>query len=451
MARGGETESPLFYQTRSDLPMVERGEGVWLWTQDGRRVLDGCSGAVVANLGHGHPRVLEAMRRQAERVTFAYRTQFENAPAVELGHKLARQLTQGLDRTFLVSGGSEAVETAIKLARSYHAARGDEARYRIVSRFPSYHGSTLGALAATGYRPLTDGYAPMMVEQNHVSAPTCYRCPFGLSYPTCELACATDLERTLEALDPSTVAAFVLEPIGGASTGAIVPPDGYFATITEIARRHGILTIYDEVMTGAGRTGAFAAYQHWEGEAVPDVLALSKGLGAGYTPLGAVVTRGDVADTVLDAGAFPHGFSYAGNPLSAAVGVAVLDVLEGEGLVARAAELGARLGDGLRELADRHPLVGDVRGKGLLWGLEFVADPSTRTPYALDVDVGRRVTAAAAAEDLLIYPRRGGGGLLGDHALVAPPLVIRDDELDDLLARLDRALTRSEAALASAA
>ena len=443
--------NPLFYQTRATLPTVDRGEGVWLIDSDGRRVLDGCSGAVVANVGHAHPHVLEAMRRQAERVTFAYRTQFENEPALALARRLADHLTQGLERIFFVSGGSEAVETAIKLARSYHAARGDDRRYRIVSRFPSYHGSTLGALAATGYRPLTDGYAPMMVEPNHVTAPTCYRCPFGLSYPTCGLACAQDLERALQALDPSTVAAFVLEPIGGASTGAIVPPDGYFDRITEIARAHGILLIFDEVMTGAGRTGAFCAYQHWDPGAEVDILALSKGLGAGYTPLGAVAARDEIAETVLDAGAFPHGFSYAGNPLSCAVGLAVLEVIENEGLIERAATKGETLGEGLRELAGRHPMIGDVRGKGMLWGLEFVADRDARTPFDFDLNVAQRLTVFAAAEDLHVYPRRGGGGLFGDHALIAPPLTIDDDEIGELLARLDRALTRCERDLAEAA
>jgi len=443
--------NPLFYQTRSELPMVDRGEGVWLIDQDGRRILDGCSGAVVANLGHGHPRVLDAMRRQAEKVTFAYRTQFENEPAVELARALVDHLSQGLDRVFFVSGGSEAVETAIKLARSYHHARGDDARYRIVSRFPSYHGSTLGALAVTGYRPLTEGYAPMMTESNHVTAPTCYRCPFGLSYPTCNLACAQDLERALESLDPTTVAAFVLEPIGGASTGAIVPPDGYFERIHEIADRHGILVIYDEVMTGAGRTGAFCAYQHWEPAARPDILALSKGLGAGYTPLGAVACRDAIAETVLDAGSFPHGFSYAGNPLSCAVGREVLSVLDDEDLVGRAAMLGARLGEGLRDLAERHPMIGDVRGRGMLWGLEFVADRDTREPYAFEAAIGQRATVLAAEEGLLIYPRRGGGGLSGDHVLIAPPLTIAEDEIDELLVRLDRALTRLAGDLADAA
>lgn len=443
--------NPLFYQTRDVLPTVERGEGVWLIDTEGRRYLDGCSGAVVSNVGHAHPHVLKAMREQADRVAFAYRTQFENRPAIALAESLAAHLSQGLDRTFFVSGGSEAVETAIKLARSYHAARGDDRRYRIVSRFPSYHGSTLGALAATGYRPLTDGYAPMMVEPNHVTAPTCYRCPFGLTWPDCGVACAQDLERALVALDPSTVAAFVLEPIGGASTGAIVPPDDYFARVREIADRYGILVIYDEVMTGAGRTGAYCAYQHWEPDAHVDILALSKGLGAGYTPLGAVVCRDALAETVLDAGAFPHGFSYAGNPLSCAIGLAVMEVLDDENLIPRAKTAGAELGAALRALASRHDMIGDVRGKGMLWGLEFVADRDTKAPYPFGANVAQRATVLAAEEGLLMYPRRGAGGLAGDHVLVAPPLTIRDDEIEALLDRLDRTLTRTADALRAAA
>ena len=441
--------NPLFYQTRAELPTVDHGEGVWLVDVAGERYLDGSSGAVVANVGHAHPHVLAAMRRQAEKVTFAYRTQFENEPAVEFARRLTDHVGDGLDRVFFVSGGSEATETAIKLARSYHAARDDHARYRIVSRFPSYHGATLGALAATGYVPLTETYAPMLNGQNHAASPNCYRCPFGLEPDSCGLACADDLERVLERLGSETVAAFILEPIGGASTGAIVPPDGYLARVTEIARRHGILLIYDEVMTGAGRTGAYCAHQHWPDEAEVDILALSKGLGAGYTPLGAVVCRDEIAETVLEGGSFPHGFSYAGNPLSCAVGLAVLEVLEGEGLLARARDAGARLGRGLRGLASRHPIIGDVRGKGLLWGVEFVRDRATKATFDFDLNVAGMVAVAAMEEGLLLYPRRGGGGLDGDHVLVAPPLVIRDEELDELLARLDRTLTRCEERLAA--
>ncbi|MEX2501089.1 MAG: aminotransferase class III-fold pyridoxal phosphate-dependent enzyme [Trueperaceae bacterium] len=443
--------NPLFYQTRDALPTVQHAEGVWLTDEDGERWLDGCSGAITVNVGHGHPKVLAALEDQARRVTFAYRTQFENRPAIDLANALVAQLSAGLDRIFFVSGGSEAIETSYKLARSYHAARGDTDRYRIVSRFPSYHGSTLGALATTGYRPLTEGYAPMMVEPNHVSAPFCYRCPFGLTYPSCGLACAEDFERAVQALDPSTVAAFVIEPIGGASTGAIVPPPGYFEVVHRVACEHGILVIYDEVMTGAGRTGAFCAYQHWEGEAVPDVLALSKGLGSGYAPLGAVACRDRVAETVLDAGSFPHGFTYAGNPLACAVGLAVLNVLEEENLIERAARVGSELGWRLQELATRHPTIGDVRGMGMLWGLEFVHDRATRAPFDLDRNVAQRVTLAAARERLLVYPRRGGGGLSGDHVLIAPPLTIEESEIDQLIQRLDRALAAVEGDLTGAA
>ena len=442
--------NPLFYQTRTALPTVDHGRGVWLTDTTGKRYLDGSSGAVVANVGHGHPHVLEAMRRQAERVTFAYRTQFENEPAVTFARRLTEQLTGGLDRIFFVSGGSEATETAIKLARSYHVARGDVGRYRIVSRFPSYHGATLGALSATGYVPLTERYAPMLNGQNYVASPDCYRCPFGLEPSSCGLACADDLERGIERLGADTVAAFILEPVGGASTGAIVPPDGYFARVTEIARRHGILLIYDEVMTGAGRTGRYCAHQHWP-EAEVDILALSKGLGAGYAPLGAVACRDEMAEAVLDAGSFPHGFSYAGNPLGCAVGLAVLEVLEDEDLMARATERGARLSEGLRALMGRHEMIGDVRGKGLLWGVEFVQDRERRTPFPFDAEVAGTVAATAAEEGLLVYPRRGGGGLSGDHVLVAPPLIIDEDEVDDLLERLDRTLARCGERLGSAA
>ena len=436
------TDGPLFYQTRAELPTVDHAEGVWLVDTAGRRYLDGCSGAVVANVGHGHPHVLRAMRDQAERVTFAYRTQFENEPAIRLARGLTEQLDGDLNRVFFVSGGSEATETAIKLARSYHVARGQPARHRILSRFPSYHGSTLGALAATGYVPLTEPYAPMLNGQDYVASPSCYRCPFGKEPASCGLDCADDLERVVRRLGPDTIAAFILEPIGGASTGAIVPPDGYLARVTEIADRYGFLLIHDEVMTGAGRTGRYCAHQHWRDEARVDILALSKGLGAGYAPLGAVVCRDEIAEAVLEVRGFPHGFSYAGNPLSCAVGLAVLEVMRDEDLVARARERGVALEAGLRGLAERHPMLGDVRGKGLLWGLEFVRDRERRATFDFGLDVAGLVARTAMEEGLLVYPRRGGGGLDGDHVLVAPPLTVSSEETEQLLARLDRTLAR---------
>lgn len=448
-----ENPSLLFYQEHLRLPTVDRAAGIWLWDTDGNRYLDGCSGAVAAAIGQGDPRVLQALQQQAERVTFAYRTQFENQPAHELAARLTSQLSQDLTRVFYTSGGSEAVEAAIKLARQFHIARGEPERFKVISRYPSYHGSTLGALSATGYGPLNDPFAPLTAPSLYVPAPTCMRCPLGLQFPSCGVGCAAELERVIQEAGPDTVAAFIVEPVGGASTGALVPPAGYLAAVTETCRRHGVIIIYDEVMTGVGRTGAFCAYQHWEDEqprgAEVDILALSKGLGAGYLPLGAVVCRSEIADSVVAAGGFAHGHTYAGNPLACAVGNAVLQVVEEDSLVENARVRGKQLFAGLEGIRQGNSVVGEVRGLGLLTALEFVADRETLTPFPPELNVHQLVTDLARKQGLLVYPRRSRGGYSGDHILIAPPLSISESELADLLERLAAAVLQLQTRLAA--
>lgn len=430
----------LFYQDHLELPTVDRAEGIWLWDDGGKRYLDGCSGAVAAAIGHTDPRVLEAMTEQARKVTFAYRTQFENQPSHELAARLVAQLSQGLERVFYTSGGSESVEAAIKLARQYHLAKGEPERFKVISRFPSYHGSTLGALSVTGYDPLNEPFKPLTLPPHYVTAPTRYNFPLDLDHESCTMACAVELERVILAAGAETVAAFIVEPVGGASTGALVPPPRYLATMTEVCRRHGILLIYDEVMTGIGRTGAFCAYQHWENDkpvgAEVDILALSKGLGAGYIPLGAVVCRSEIADAVVEAGGFAHGHTYAGNPLACAVGNAVLKVVEEDGLVEKAQLRGIELRAGLERIQYENDIVGEVRGLGLLTALEFVANRETFEPFPAELNVHQQVTDLAREQGLLVYPRRSRGGHAGDHILLAPPLSISAAETTELLERL---------------
>ena len=443
----------LFYQGHLDLPTVARAEGIWMYDTEGKRYLDGSSGAITATIGHGDRRVLAAMQQQAARVTFAYRTQFENEPAHELAAALTAKLSQALRRVFYVSGGSEAVESALKLARQFHIANGEPDRHKVISRFPSYHGSTLGALGATGYSPLNEPFRPMQSGSIYVPAPTRHSRPEGVSESEWGATCAAELERTIQEQGSGTVAAFIIEPVGGASTGALVPPDGYLAAITSICRKHGVLIIYDEVMTGVGRTGEFCAYQHWEEPAQAgaevDILALSKGLGAGYIPLGAVVCRSHIAETVVGNGGFAHGHTYAGNPLACAVGAAVLRVVEEDDLVANARERGAQLMQGLKAIKESHPVVGDVRGLGLLTALEFVADPLTLEPYPPQLNVHDRMTTLARRNGLLVYPRRSRGGFSGDHVLVAPPLIITQAEMADLLERLADSVAELEEQLSA--
>lgn len=438
-------KNPLFYQTSSVIPFVARAEGIFIWDRGGKEYIDGSSGAIICNIGHGDQAVLEAVNRQARSTFFTYRTQFENQPAVELAQDLVAHSAPHLDRVFYVSGGSEAVESAMKFCRTYHLSRGDEGRYIFISRSPSYHGSTLGALGLTSYAPLEIHYRPMINCSPKIPAPYCYRCHYGLSYPSCSLTCADALETMIREIGPRNVAAFVAEPIGGASTGAVVPPDDYFATIRKICDKYGVLLILDEVMTGFGRTGKLFAYQHWNLDA--DIVALSKGMASGYFPLGAVMCRGDMVDSVLAAGGFPHGHTYAGNPMACAVGHAVLRRIIGDGLSDNAAAMGDYLLQGLRKLAQSYPIIGEVRGRGLLTALEFVSDRARRTPFADHLQVGSLVTARAFANGLIVYPRRPMNGLDGDHILIAPPLIIEQQQVDDLLDRLAASLAEVSARL----
>lgn len=441
------TDAPLFYQNRKQLPTIHRAEGIYLWDITGKQYLDGCSGAVIANIGHGNKRIEEAITRQAQRVFFAYRTQFESEPAINLAAKMVETSAPHLSKIFYVSGGSEAMEAAIKICRQYFYAKKEGSRHLFISRTPSFHGSTLGTLGITNYSPLESPFRPITKAHPKIPAPYCYRCPYGLSRPTCGLACAWELERVIQEQGSENIAAFVTEPIGGASSGALVPPEEYFGIIQQICRKYGIMLILDEVMTGYGRTGKFFAYEHWDIEA--DIVALSKGMGSGYYPLGAIMTRREITDMVMDHGGFQHGHTYAGNPMGCAVGLEVMQIIEDENLVERSAQMGERLKAGLERLAASYAIIGEVRGRGLLLALELVQDRDSRQPFAPDSEAHNLLTAEASVEGLLIYPRRPINGLSGDHVLIAPPLIITEEQVDELLDRLDRALIRATHRLVS--
>jgi len=444
----GEAEaagSRLIFQTRLSRPRIDRAEGVYLWDVDGKRYLDGSSGAMVSNLGHSNPRVLAAMREQMERATFAYRLHFEVEAAERLADALAERCTGRLERTFFVSGGSEAVESCLKMARQYALARGETDRHLVISRYPSYHGSTLGALAVTGYDPLYEPFAPMLKPMPKIPSPTCYLDRDSLTDEQRGLKYAETLRQKIEALGPSNVLAFLVEPVGGASTGALVPPDSYLPRIREICDEYGVLLIADEVMTGAGRTGRFLGCDHWNVE--PDLVAMAKGFGAGYAPLGAMVTRSEIVEAVLDAGGYQHGFTYSGNPLACAAGLAVLAEIERLGLVDNAATRGAELKTRLDALRDDYPFIGDVRGKGLLLAVELVADRESMQPIAPERFAGLRLTEIAYDLGLIVYWRRSRGGKSGDHVMVCPPLIVDGDQVDELVTTFRASLDRLAAEL----
>lgn len=423
--------SNLFYQSRQHRPLVGEARGIYIWDADGRRYIDGSSGAMVANIGHGNERVLDAMRSQMTKATFAYRLHFENEPAERLARLTASKMPEGLDRVFFVSGGSEAVESAIKLARQHALAVGRPERWKIISRYPSYHGSTLGALALTGMELMSRPFEPMLRQMPKVPAPTCYLDNDDLTMEERGLRYAEMLRDEIERQGPESVLGFIMEPVGGAATGALVAPDSYYARVSEICREYGILLILDEVMTGAGRTGAFLAAEHWRLK--PDIIALSKGFAAGYAPLGAMVAHHEIVEPVLAAGGFIHGYTYAGNPLACAAGLAVLEETDRLELSANAKAMGERLKDELVRLKNRYPFIGDVRGKGLLLAFELVADRTTMAPLPKELDAHVHLVEEAYSRGLIIYSRRTRGGLEGDHFMVCPPLIVSEVQIGEII------------------
>ncbi|GLQ05143.1 aminotransferase family protein [Sneathiella chinensis] len=426
--------SHLFYQTGSKRPVLAEARGIYMWDVEGRRYLDGSSGAMVCNIGHSNPNVLAAMRRQMEKSTFGYRLHFETEPSEHLAAKVAAHAPAGLEKVFFVSGGSEAVESAIKIARQYATVTGQEKRWKVISRLPSYHGCTLGALALTGYAPLTEPFAPMYRDMPKIPAPTAYLDGMDPADPATGLHYANMLEEKILAEGPESVLAFIVEPVGGASTGALVPPSGYMERIRDICTQYGLLLIYDEVMTGGGRTGRFFATDHWN--ARPDIITFSKGFAAGYSPLGAMIVDEPIVDAVIKSGGFLHGFTYAGNPLACSAGVAVLEEIQRQDMVANATAMGTLLKARLTSLMDRYPFIGDVRGEGLLLAFELVADRGTMEPLPRDMNAYLRLVDIAYANGLIIYSRRTRNGLAGDHFLVCPPLIITKEQIDQIMEML---------------
>ena len=418
--------------------MFARSEGVYVWTTDGARYLDGSSGAMVSNIGHSNPRVLAAMREEMARGTFAYRLHFESEPAERLATALGRLCPPGHERVFFASGGSEAVESAIKLARQYAIAKGEAERTEIIARFPAYHGSTLGTLAVTGYDPLTRPFAPMFRDMPKIPAPRAYLDRDNLSDDDRGLKYAEALRDKIEELGPRRALAFIMEPVGGASTGALVAPDSYHQRVRDICDAYGVLLIYDEVMSGVGRTGRFLAAEHWRQS--PDIIVLGKGLGAGYAPLSAVVSRSDIVEAVLADGGFMHGYTYAGNPLACSAGLAVLKEILDHDLISNAARMGDLLKARLTGLMNRFPFIGDVRGKGLLLAFEFVRDRATMAPLPRDWNAFHRLVEIAYANKLVIYARRSRGGDVGDHFLVCPPMIVTEAHLDEIMEKLTLSL-----------
>lgn len=424
-------------------PTAIRAEGVWIWDADGRRLLDAAGGALVVTVGHGVREIAEAIADQARTLAYVHGSELTSEPMERLAGELARRAPLDDARVYLVSGGSEASETAIKLARQYQVARGEKDRHKIVSRWPSYHGCSLGALAVSGRPSLRADFEPLLPTVPFIPAPYPYRCALPGCGQRCTLACAEALDEVIRREDPASVAAFIAEPVVGASAGAVVPPPQYYRIIRETCDRHGILFIADEVMTGMGRTGRWFAMDHWGVR--PDILTTGKGVTSGYVPGGAVLASGNVVDTVQAAGGFHHGFTYSHHPVVAATGLAVIRYLERHDLVARAATVGTHLLHRLGGLSDL-PAVGDIRGLGLMAAIEIVENRATRVPYPKGERMAQRIQAEALARGVIVYASGGQASGAGDLILLGPPLTISAGEIDmavDVLGDAIAAATRS--------
>ena len=432
----------LHRSLRETPPRAIGGEGVWLIGDDGRRILDASGGAAVSCLGHQHPRVLEAMARQASKLAYAHTSFFSSEPAEALADKLVGHEPGGLGYAYLVSGGSEAIEASIKLARQYFIEAGQPQRQRFIARRQSYHGNTLGALAAGGNAWRREPYAPLLSAAfSHVTPAFAYHEKRDSESEADFVArLAAELEAEFQRLGPENVAAFIAEPVVGATAGCVPAPEGYFRAVREICDRHGALLILDEVMSGMGRTGTRHA---WEQEGIaPDIQAIAKGLGGGYQPIGAMLASTRIIDAIRDgSGAFQHGHTYLAHPLACAAALEVQRVIDDEQLLDRVKDLGAQLERRLVERFGNHRHVGDIRGRGLFQAIELVADRATRTPFDPALKLNQRVKAIAFEGGLGCYPAGGCmDGRSGDHVLLAPPYIATSDDIDMIVGRLGRAV-----------
>lgn len=429
--------------SRTELPTVASGEGVYLFDKNGKRYLDGSGGAAVSCLGHSNARVRAALKNQLEKLAFAHTGFFTSEPAELLAEHLIAKAPNGMDKVYLVSGGSEAVEAAIKLARQYFLEIGQPRRNRIIARRQSYHGNTLGALAVGGNLWRRRQFAPLLIETSHISP--CYAYRGQQPKETIEqysLRTANELEEEITRLGSDNVMAFIAEPVVGATLGAVPPTLGYFEHIRKICDQHGILFIADEVMCGAGRTGDMFAID--QESVTPDIITMAKGLGAGYQPLGAMLCQKYIHDAIAEgSGFFQHGHTYHGHSLAAAAGVAVLREMDEEGLVDLVKQTGEYLHSALSLEFGQHPYVGDIRGRGLFLGIEFVVDRRTKEPFDPNLNMAGKLKAAAMSEGLICYPMQGTiDGSRGDHVLLAPAYIITKAQVDELVEKLARAIER---------
>lgn len=416
----------------TNLPVAQNAHGIFIEDENHKKYMDASGGAIVVNAGHGREKIAKAVYNQILSHDYIHPTMFTTRPAEMLATSLSKKAPGDINRFYFLSGGSEANEAAIKLARQIHIDTGNETKYRLIGRWKSYHGLTLGSLAAMGRTSFKTNFSPLLKENLHIPAPYCYRCSFGLEYPSCKLRCAMALDEMIENAGPETISAFIAETVPGASIAACFPPEKYLQTIAEICHHHNVLLILDEVMCGMGRCGEWFAYNHFD--IVPDIVTLGKGLAGGVMALSAVGVKEAHFNTIKEnSGVFMHGGTFSHHPVAAAAGLALIEIIEQEKLVQRVKVKGEKLGALLKEHLLPLPQVGDIRGKGFLWGIEIVKDKKTRMPFKRSLKTVEGIWDNLFEKGFLVYKSTGLAGVDGDALIIAPPYIIEDDEVEMLV------------------
>ena len=431
----------MFYRNAKPL-VVTRTEGVYFHTADGRKIMDASGGPMAVNIGYGRQEVAEAVRQSIAQVSYVVPV-YTSEARIELCQRIRNLMPDGLGRIYFCSGGSEANEAAIKLARQYHVLTGNTSKYKIITRDLSYHGMTIATLSMGDIKMRKRDFVPMLWDSRRIEACYCYRCPFGRDYPNCDMECAHALEQRILEEGPETVSAFMAEPIVAAAGGALVPPPEYFPIIREICNKYDVLLIVDEVVTGFGRTGKKMGMNHFD--VVPDIATFAKGVSSAYVPLGGMVVRDSILESFeQNKSDFQHLYTFSSHPLACAVGNEVLRIIEAEQLIQRAATMGEYLRNRLARL-ETFPMVGDIRGRGLLWGIEFVKDKETKEPFPKEKSAKNRILRACFKKGAFFYPgyyedEQGQG----DHIMMAPPFIITREQIDHCVNILEEALEETQ-------
>ena len=433
---------------KGNLRTAVRGEGVYIYDEDGNAYMDGCCGALLSSIGHGVKEIADAIHQQLLTMEFAHPSRWNNKVSVEAAEEITSLTQEGLDYVWLVSGGSEAIESAMKMARQYFVERdgAGSGKYVMIARWNSYHGSTVGTMGLAGSMGRRRTFAPLFMDGPKIQAHYCYRCPHNLKYPECDVACARALEGEILRIGPASVAAFFAEPIVGSTVGALHPPKEYWPIVREICSKYDVLLVADEIMTGVGRSGKPFCTQHWN--VTPDIICSAKALAGGYSPVGAMIVKKEIAETIRDgSGTFQHGHTYNGNPVTAAAVTATIRYMKKNNIFENAAVMGARFEEKIPAL-NEIPIVGEVRGIGMMRGIEIVANRKTKAPFPPSVKAAALVTEECMKRGLVVYPGTGQiGGVAGDQLLFAPPLVATKEEMDMMTDRLEAGLKASAEAL----